>query len=45
MDVIKDEKHIIWAIKRYSVVQPLYSINEFLDYKDEVNTDDCCSMK
>jgi len=41
----KDEKHIIRAMKRYSVVQPLYSINEFLDYKNEVNTDDCCNMK
>jgi len=45
IDVIKDEKHFMWAMKRYSLVQPLYSINEFLDYKYEINTNDCCNIK
>jgi hypothetical protein len=38
--LVMDKKHFILALKRYLIIQSFYSINEFLDYQDEMDIDD-----
>jgi hypothetical protein len=44
-NLVMDEKHFILALKRSLIIQSVYSINEFLDYQDEMDIDDCFIRK
>jgi hypothetical protein len=44
-NLVMDKKHFILALKRSLIVQSFYSINEFLDYQNEMDTGDCFISK
>jgi hypothetical protein len=44
-NLIFDKKHFILVLKRFLIIQSFYSINEFLDYQDEMDIDDCFVTK
>jgi hypothetical protein len=35
-----DKKHFILALKKFLIIQSFYSVNEFLDYQDEMDIED-----
>jgi hypothetical protein len=44
-NLVVDKKHFILALKRFLIILSFYSINEFLDYQDEMDIDDCFIRK
>ena len=44
-DLLKDKKQFVSEMERLLIIWAFCSINEFLDYKDEININDCSYKK